>query len=479
MSCLLSRPPVRALCLLLALVAAGRCGPALRAGPQPPPVPAPAAAVADGTGGVALPPDVPLTLEACLALAQAHNRAVLAARARVSGAAARVGQVTASQLPTLAVAASDVRNDKPPSPVSGLRQDAQRLVINDNVQPFGRNLAQRRAALAGRDSADADALRVTQETMLAVTRAFYDLLLADELIAVASASVEQLTRHRDRTRDLLSAGTAARFDLLRAEVQLAAARPALIRARTSRANAVADLLHLLGVDPAAQPQVVGSFPASVPAELPRDEEAAVAAALAVRPDLAAARAAQEAARQQWQAARQALQPTLNLAGNLERARGSRAPAADYIQNWSVTAAFNFPFFDAGLARAQAREARANLDAAGLAADGARSAVRVEVRKALATLREAEEVLVSQELSVEQAAEALAIAQKAFGTGTMTGLDVLDAELALTRARTSWFQALRDRAVAVAGLEKALGRMPGSGLAAAPAPTAAPVEGNDR
>ena len=59
-------------------------------------------------------------------------------------------------------------------------------------------------------------------------------------------------------------------------------------------------------------------------------------------------------------------------------------------------------------------------------------------------------------NVEQAQEALTIAQTAYETGAKTSLDVLDAQLALTQARTVYSQALHDRAIAVAQYQKALG-----------------------
>jgi outer membrane protein TolC len=69
---------------------------------------------------------------------------------------------------------------------------------------------------------------------------------------------------------------------------------------------------------------------------------------------------------------------------------------------------------------------------------------------------AREVLDSQQKVQEQADEALREAKARADAGTATQLDVLDAETALTQARTTEVQALHDYAAARAKLERAIG-----------------------
>lgn len=405
---------------------------------------------------VAVPKAV--TLEDCLDIALEHNRALRSNKTRIEAARARQDQVQATQLPNLAVGLSDIKSREAASPFAMDRQDAGRLTMTENFQPFGRYRAQRQAARAAIMAADADYRRVAVDTCFQVQKTFYDLLLADQQIKVASESIGQLTRHRDQTKQMVEGGTLPRFDLVRAEVQLSSARPPLIKAQHARENALSDLLHLLCMDPSAEPGTIGSFPTAVP-ELPREENIAMKIACADRPDLAQALALEEGLVHQEKVAKSALQPTLQVAGNLEHTRGYRQPVADYKDNWSVTLGVQFPVFDSGLSRAQTREAAANLKQARINTDNVLSALRVEIRKALSSLSEAEEVLASQEKNVEQAEEALNIAEAAYGTGAKTALDVLDAQVALTQTRTLRYQALHDRAVAVAQFERSLGRLP--------------------
>ena len=83
-------------------------------------------------------------------------------------------------------------------------------------------------------------------------------------------------------------------------------------------------------------------------------------------------------------------------------------------------------------------------------------IELEVRTAYSNFIEAKEVLESQKKVVEQAEEALRLANARADAGTGTQLDVLSAQTALTEARSTQVQALRDYAVARARLERAIG-----------------------
>ena len=83
-------------------------------------------------------------------------------------------------------------------------------------------------------------------------------------------------------------------------------------------------------------------------------------------------------------------------------------------------------------------------------------IEVEVRSAYSSFIEAKETLESQEKNVELAEEALRLANALESAGSGTQLDVLDAETALTQARTTWVNALRNYSVSLANLERAIG-----------------------
>ena len=74
---------------------------------------------------------------------------------------------------------------------------------------------------------------VLADTATEVRVAYYDVLLAEKQIAVNHESVALLEKELEDSRRRFDAGTVPRFNVLRAEVELANARPGLSRARNA------------------------------------------------------------------------------------------------------------------------------------------------------------------------------------------------------------------------------------------------------
>jgi outer membrane protein TolC len=89
-------------------------------------------------------------------------------------------------------------------------------------------------------------------------------------------------------------------------------------------------------------------------------------------------------------------------------------------------------------------------------------VELEVRTSYSAFIEAREVLASQDKVQESAEEALRLAIARVEAGSSAQLEVLNAQTALTEARTTQVQARHDYAVAQARLDRAVGQPIGRG-----------------
>ena len=114
------------------------------------------------------------------------------------------------------------------------------------------------------------------------------------------------------------------------------------------------------------------------------------------------------------------------------------------------------FFDGGGTQGRIREARAGAEKAEVNLVDKTRRIEQEVRTAYSRLIEAREVLQSQKKVVEQAEEAVQLADVRYEAGSGIQLDVIDAEAALTEARTTQIEAVRNYLVARARLERAIG-----------------------
>ena len=113
-------------------------------------------------------------------------------------------------------------------------------------------------------------------------------------------------------------------------------------------------------------------------------------------------------------------------------------------------------FDSGLTRAQVRQAEADIEAAKEQARQKQDAIQLEVRTAYLDVKEAEKRIHTSSVSVEKAEEDLKIARVRYNAGVGTNLDVMDAQVALTTAKTNYVQSLYDYNTSKAELDRAMG-----------------------
>ncbi len=130
------------------------------------------------------------------------------------------------------------------------------------------------------------------------------------------------------------------------------------------------------------------------------------------------------------------------------------------ENWEsyyqINLVLNIPIFNGFGNAAKVAQSKAAFRQLEYSQKGLIDSVKFEVQEAVLALRQARESLFSQEKNVEQAQEAVRIADLNYAEGLATNLDVSSAQVALSQAKTNHVQALYDYAVALAQIEKSMG-----------------------
>jgi len=332
--------------------------------------------------------------------------------------------------------------------------------VQESIYQGGRLLSSLRSAKLTRQQALQNYNTTVADTLLNVRVAYDDVLLAAQQIEVNEASVKLLTHEADDAQQRYDAGTAPQFNVLRAKVSLANQRPQLIEAQNNFRIAKNNLVNLLGFD--VPQNVWEDIPLKLTdaleaAPLNMDLPVALAHAVARRPELAALRSALSLRREDLVAAKAGYKPTAQIFGGYEWQSYpySENLAAD-LSGWTAGAQVSWNLFDGELTRGKVIEAQAHFERAQLDVEETRRNIELDVRTAYSNFIKAREVLDSQKTVQEEAEEALRQADVRLSAGTGTQLDVLDAQTALTQARTTQIQALHDYAVARARLQRAAG-----------------------
>ncbi len=427
-----------------------------------------AALAADGSTNSPPWSSRPLSLDEALNIALQQNAAVLKAQRDLEASAGVVMQTRAVAWPKAQVTgqyqAVDENSIDTPRGfpiVFGTDQAWQADVrVVQSIYTGGRINSALRSAKHIQEQAVASYQTVVADTLLAVRLAYSDVLLAAQQITVQEASVNLLTRELEDQQRRFDAGTVPRFNVLRAEVELANARPRLIRARNAHRISKNNLAKVLGYN--VPPELGEDIPLQLAGTLevtPLHVElsAAVAQALERRTELTTLRKAEELRQEGIKNAAAGYKPNLQLfAGYGSRSSQFENDLTAERHGWLVGAEASWDIFDGMFTRGKVAEARALHEKSRVEIDDAARRIELEVRTAYSTFIEAKELLQSQEKVQEQAEEALRLARARSEAGTGTQLDVLSAQTALTEARTTQLQAQHDYVVAKARLERAIG-----------------------
>jgi outer membrane protein len=415
-------------------------------------------------------PPVILTVDDAIALALRQNPFHLASQEKIAQARAGVRQAVAGFLPTLNASGSDTLDEKLfilefPSMVPGeppvrmsidFTKDYQMgLTFGLPLYAGGRLTAGYRMANFGLKASQESVRLSEQETVLEAKRAFYGYLLAKEFSAVAGEGLRLAEDFVKNVKNLYEVGMASKFDLLRSEVQAANLRPQAIRARNSVEVAALGLKTVCGLDLDTPIEVRGELVAP-----PLDAEArdVVAEALAQRPELRQLDYQRSMAGESLKIARGSVLPTLAIGGVYNVWSDALNFRKGTWQNYyTVSLSLSLPLFNGFESRARIGQSKAALRELDWTRKGLSEAIAFEVRQAVLNLNQARDTLLSQEKNVEQAREAVRIAELNYAEGLATNLDVSTAQVALSQARTNYSQALYDCVMSQAQLEKAVGR----------------------
>ena len=342
----------------------------------------------------------------------------------------------------------------------------------------GRATANMRAARAGQEAAEIGVSSGQAQVMLDVTQAYYDALLADQLVTIAESSLVQTERTLRQVQLTQIVGAASEFELVRARVTRDNQRPQWLQSRTNRDVAYLRLRQLLDF-PSDKPIVLTDSPAEGEADAPAPAPSTITtvevspsevltidprvsartnAAVAATDTMTSSRApvrqalkSVEVAKQQLRATRAARFPTIGISTNYQRlaypADGFPRSLNDFFPNWTAGLNVSFPFFTGGRVRGEELAAEATVSEAQARLKLAEEGARLDARVAIAQLEQAEAEWQASVGTEQQATRAYSIAEVRYREGISTQLELSDIRVQLQQALANRARAARDRAVA--------------------------------
>ena len=293
--------------------------------------------------------------------------------------------------------------------------------------------------------------RTYNEMRSTVTNGYFNMLQADNLQKLNAESVTRLEDHLKNVQAQYDVGVVAKVDVLRSQVELANAKQTLIQAENSYQIAEANMNKIVGLPMDTNLKLDNLL---VYTAYDRTMEDCLAYAAEHRPELMQAKYNVDAAKGALKVARAGHMPQVSASAS--QAWSDSNWPGDENGNWGVGVNVSLNVFDTGVTLSKIHGAEADLKKAEETYRDTVDSVNLDVRSNYLGLREAEKRINTTKLAVEQADEDYRIAQLRYMSGVGTNTDVLDAQVALTQAKTNYTQALYDYNTSKTDLETSIG-----------------------
>ncbi|MDQ7064537.1 MAG: TolC family protein [candidate division KSB1 bacterium] len=425
----------------------------------------------------------PFTLEQCVQIALENNAQVLIAKRRVGIAQTNVASARSTILPRLSSSVSlgqfrsGPRTLQMDVPVGfdpetgraifeqreivqeGFRRDnySMRFSLNQTLFDFGQSINNIKSAAAARDATRYSFEDTRQNTIYQVHLRYYQLLKDLRLLEVFREAVRSSEEQLKRTQSMYEIGSVAQADVYRAQTTLGQDRINLLQQEFKVQNSRTALNVILGREADAPLEIVDIEEVTFAQEYTLEE--ALQIALENNPLIHRYKADMMAASYGAKAARARYLPIIT--GSLSYSRDNtdiQKVYSGFDKNYSVSFGINLSlnlfngFNDAAAVERESLNYRIALENL----KEQERQLRQRVQTALQSLEMWKQISEINQLNLRSAEEELRLAQERYRVGAGTLLELITAQVNLTRARATLVQAKYDAKVAEAELKAAMG-----------------------
>lgn len=377
------------------------------------------------------------TLEECVSIARKNNPRVIAAQEKIAELIADYNVARSRFFPTLTVI-SYLNTLGPADRLSGGGMTDQRLYSRESLNSvMGKQILfdglktyfSTKAAAIGKEAQQMEIERLRQDVEFSVTEAFYRLLEAQENNKVAQKALEQRKEFARLTNAFYTAGKVTRLDFFRAESQVLEAEQALIEAQNTRELAQLILIKTMGLERDTPIAIADSLPEDFPTV--SDFDTLWRQAREHNPEIKRLDLEIEQSKKLIQAAKSNYFPEISLQGDI----GSRhRDIGGTKDEWRGGLFMEFPFFEGGLTRARVAKASSqNLQLEELKRNRI-DEIRVALMDAVKGLENARHGVDTARQMIKANTEGYNSSFALYSYGKAIGLDVLQAQVDLTRSQ---------------------------------------------
>lgn len=295
-----------------------------------------------------------------------------------------------------------------------------------------------------------------QQIVNSVKKAFYNVLLMQELLKVSKQNYEVAKANLDNVAAMYKQGVVSEYDYLRSEVQAANVQPFVIQTENGLELAKNYLKNILALNLDQPIKLIGEF---VFEEPPSEIiEQRTIEAVERNPLINQLRVQSSLLDKNITIQRSDYFPTLSFFGQYQfQSQDNTFKFKDY--NWAKTffvgLQLSYTLFDGFSRGARIEQAIIDKQKVDLSRMKYEEMLKIQILQSKMKMDESKKRIIAQEKSLLQAERALKIAQSRYKNGVGTQLELIDTQAALTMAKTNYAQAIYDYLIARSDWEYAV------------------------
>ena len=291
-----------------------------------------------------------------------------------------------------------------------------------------------------------------------VTKAYYQVILAQDSYDVLCRSYEQAEKNFNVVNSLYELGGTSEYDKISAEVQLRSLNPTVIQARNAVNMAKLQLMVLMGIDPETEIVVEGSLE-DYEDQLYGEALKAGDYSLDNNTNMRQLKMSETMLNQTLKVQKMNFLPTLALAGTYSLQSLYNDNWKVYNYDWakssSIVLSLSVPIFRMGNFT-KLRSTKLQISQLNENIDYTRRQLDMQVRSYIDNMKANADQVASNHEAIEQAEKGREIASKRYEIGKGTILELNNSEVQLTQARLTYSQSIYNYLAAKADLDKVLG-----------------------
>ena len=330
------------------------------------------------------------------------------------------------------------------------------IATHYTLYDFGKRKTEHELAQNGLFSAQQNAQTVRNMLAYRTVNLFYSILYLQQNIRVLDQEIAALREHLDVAQKRAQTGSATSFDVLTTRVRVSNSENQKVDVENILQKQWVLLQSLMGIDSTQKIYLKGDF-VYENAELVDDRQALLQQAMNQRQEMKLAENSVRHYEIAMHLASFGNKPKLMANGMFGVKNGYIPDLNKPKLNWVAGIGLNVPLFDGFATHYKEQEAQASLAAAEAYREEVRRQISAEVSQAIEDVLTQQKKLDAADLQLEQASEAVSLANKQYEAGVVTNLELLDAHTAQAQSRLQKSRVLYNLVLSEFRLEQTVGK----------------------